>query len=199
MKNFILLAFMIVGISYNCFCQQIYSITENKHTIVYMNDGTKTEGILVSQTPFKTNYVEIEQKDGIKKIKKNKIEKLIVGSDEFRSMNVYNEKGTRILKDKKLLKLEVSGKVSLYSESYLHSEPGLTDSYSYWRKVFYCQKAGEEVLTLIHYDFDQLKKNEEFKAVALQYFGDNSTIIEKINKGHYTYKNIASLVEEYNQ
>ncbi|RZK10859.1 MAG: hypothetical protein EOO46_09035 [Flavobacterium sp.] len=199
MKNFILAVFILIGINYNCFSQQIYSTTESREAIVYMNDGTTIEGILVNQTPFKANYVDIELKDGIKKIKKNKINRLVVGSDEFKNMNVYNEKGTKILKEKKLLKLEVVGKANLYSDSYLHSEAGRTNAYFYKRKVFYCHKADEEALTLLHYDFDQLKKNQEFKAVATQYFADNSSVVEKINKGQFTYKNIPTLVEEYNQ
>lgn len=62
----------------------------------------------------------------------------------------------------------------------------------------YCRRDGEKAATLISNASGSIGNNKFFKKCAGNYFSDDQTIIEKINNGVYTYKNIPEMVKEYN-
>lgn len=168
---------------------------------VHLNDGSVIKAeIDYWRAKFDVNYIEIKQGDETQRIKKKHIAKFVTTEGEFVARSVYNKSGKRVLKKKEFVRQVVSGNVNLYVKTYKKFEDDLFNGGHFQdRMVFYCQKEGEAALTLIHYNFENFDRNESFKKNAMAYFSDHEIILEKLDSGEFTYRNIVAVVNEYNK
>jgi hypothetical protein len=185
----------------------VSSCKTSKSTMSYDSEIEMEDGKIITG---KVNY-PLKLEDDILKINNNNIETSKIkkvtffssfGNLEYHNLLVYNYNGKKIKKKKKLLSLIVSGKVKLYfGESDVVMQVGSSNgmrNFNNGSTVYYCLREGEPAATFLHENWNQTSKNADFKSNAKRYFSDNPAIIEKINNKTYTYKNIISLVNDYN-
>lgn len=201
MRKIIFIATFFLTASFSCLAQ--WGARENVKGTVYKTNGKILETTLVHhRIKNDIDYVLIKDGEETKKIKKKDIDKITVGNDLYVSKPVFNSSGKRILKDKKLVKQLVSGRMNLYVNSYdiiEINEFHKMATTNYKRKVYYGQKEGEEAMTMIFYDYENFDRNREFREALSAYFSDHEIILEKIDKGEFTYKNVVAIAEEYNK
>lgn len=172
--------------------------------ICLLNNHDKCRVVEATLAPpnfhYNLDYIVITDGNRSKKIKNKNIEWLFVEGDEYVSKSVYNASGKKILKKKQLVKVEIKCKVNLYSHTYAVSEVHTFRGGVFLKRVvYYCQKEGEDAITLLHYDYENFDKNHGFKATATVYFSDNETIAERIDSEVFTYRNIPAMISEYNR
>ncbi|MXN93223.1 hypothetical protein GR160_18495 [Flavobacterium sp. Sd200] len=201
MKKYILASLLFIGCIIFSFAQ-VHTNSKALSAKIIMTSGEVLETTLIPfPIKFDLNYIKVKEGDRIRKIKKKNIEKMFVENDVYVNKNVYSPSGKRILKNKKLLRVVVLGKVNLYCDTYTVQEPDpfANGPIFFKRNVYYCQKDSEDAATMIHYDFDNFNKNDGFKTAAANYFSDNESITEKIKNETFTYKDVVAVVEEYNK
>lgn len=200
MRKFIFVATLCITFCISCFAQMGTNSKDLSIKVIKTNGEVIEATLVPPRFNFDLNYIIVTDGHRKTKIKKKNIDKLFVEGDEYVSKSVYSASGKKILKKKQLVKVEITGKASLYSHTYAVSEVHMMKGGVYLKRtVYYCQKEGEEALTLLHYNYENFDRNYDFKATATAYFSDNESVAEKIDTGIFTYRNIPSMIREYNR
>jgi hypothetical protein len=206
MKKIIVLFFIAFTISF-------YGQDSDKNPVVKVEKSTiilddKNEIVAEIDFPIMDEDKPLKYKvaSGKAKIDREKINKVVFitnqGTVEYVNMKVYNETNSKIQKERKLLVNLLKGKISVYTNSYVHNQFSYYNSVSKNQGIgfanYYCIREGEEGASLIHVESNFANKNVFFRQNGKRYFEDDAQIKTKIENREYTYKNLFEVVELYN-
>ncbi len=177
--------------------------------VIYMEDGTTKEGLVAFPLKSFAKSITIKVNGEKEKVDIEYVKKVIFKAttisfaSEYHHLAVNNFNGKKVLKRKQMLKIVYNGpKVSLYCGSYdwsMHANAGGGFQKTTIGVVsYYCIKPGEPAATLIHEDFGQINENADFKLYGSRYFADYPELAQKIKDKVYTYKDINTVMEDYN-
>jgi len=213
MKNVILSLFVLVFGS----CVYVKKSTNVKfdEAIVELNNGEKLVGKVDFPLLDEDTKLKIKQNNKTKSIKKNEIAKVTFKSS-LTNIDYYNlsykDQNDKIKKNKKMMSLNIKGKINLYTTLSINMDvytttnyKNNTPKYKYTHNIitdYYCKKENEDFATLLYRKFSNdekiINKNYSFKTRALKYFADNQEISQKIEKEEFNYNNITELINFYN-
>lgn len=179
--------------------------------LVYVN-GTETTGLAEYPDEPVAKYINFkaDKKSDKQKISSEELKKIVFYNEKNEPFEVeriktwqYNLKRERKIGPPVWLFVVVRGPVTLYTITAGGSVTYKTTGASIVPSDTYCfvKKESESEGTLIHYKINatiSVAKNATFHAMGQEYFADNAAIAEKIKTKEYTYKDVVTVVETYN-
>ena len=168
-------------------------------TIVFTDGKSKTG--LVESTFGDYIFFKSSEKANAEKIESSTLTKLIFTikneKREYHYLKTYLGWGQKRIGPAMWLKVLVSGKATLYLNSTTLSTPSNTQNSAGFLD-YYCIRSGEPAAKWIS-AVSTLNNNQHFRAKAPLYFEDYPELASKINSKEYTYKDIETVVQEYNK
>lgn len=168
-------------------------------TVVF-KDGKSKKGLV--ESTLGTDYILYKSSAGSKeeKIESTTVSKLIFNIKderrEFHLLKVYLGWGQKRISDPMWLKVVESGVATLYvNRTTMSSQDGLNSA---GFLDYYIIRAGEPAAKMIA-NVSSANNNQTFRAKAPLYFEDYPELAEKIKSKEYTWKDLTTTVQEYNQ
>jgi hypothetical protein len=190
----ILLYSIIFLISRTTFADNFYDAT-----VVFI-DGKSKKGLV--ESTLGTDYILYKSSLSAKeeKIESSTVSKLIFNikdeKREFHLLKVYLGWGQKRISDPMWLKVVESGIATLYvNRTTMSSQDGLNSA---GFLDYYIIRAGEPAAKMIA-NVSSANNNQTFRAKAPLYFEDYPELAGKIKSKEYTWRDLTTVVQEYNQ
>jgi hypothetical protein len=168
-------------------------------TIVFTDGKSKTG--LVESTFGDYIVFKASEKASEEKIQSANLSRLIFSikneKREYHYLKTYLAWGQKRIGPPMWLKVLISGKATLYLNSTTLSTPSNSQNSAGFLD-YYCIRPGEEAAKWIS-AVSTLNNNQHFRAKAPLYFADYPELAAKIKSKEYTYKDIETVVQEYNK
>lgn len=168
-------------------------------TVVF-TDGKSKKGLV--ESTLGTDYIVYKSSVNAQeeKIESSTVSKLIFNvkdeKREFHLLKVYLGWGQKRISDPMWLKVVESGIATLYvNRTTMSSHDGLNSA---GFLDYYIIRAGEPAAKMIA-NVSSANNNQTFRAKAPLYFEDYPELAEKIKSKEYTWKDLTTAVQEYNQ
>ncbi len=178
----------------------VFADTYHPATIVFTDGKSKTG--LVESTFGDYIFFKASEKSDAEKIESSLLSKLIFTikgeKREYHYVKTYLGWGQKkISKSPMWLKVLINGKATLYLNSTTLSTPSNSQNSAGFLD-YYCIRPGEPAAKWIS-AVSTLNNNQHFRAKAPLYFEDYPELAEKIKSKEYTWKDIETVVNDYNK
>lgn len=168
-------------------------------TIVFIDGKSKTG--LVESTFGDYIFFKASEKSNPEKIESAGLSKLTFTikneKREYHYVKTYLGWGQKRMSAPMWLKVLISGTATLYLNSTSLSTPSNSQNSAGFLD-YYCIRKGEPAAKWIS-AVSSLNNNQHFKAKAPLYFEDYPELAQKIKSKEYTWKDIETVVNEYNK
>jgi hypothetical protein len=170
-------------------------------TVTFTDGKTKT-GLV--ESPFGGEYIYFKQSEDatVEKLDAATVHGILFTIDgkkyEYHQHKVYKGWGqTRMSSDPMWLEVVENGIATLYVVS-SRMQGSIYSTTSAGFEDYYCFREGEDGAKLIA-QVSTMNNNQTFRAKAPLYFADYPELAEKIKSKEYTWKDLTTVVKEYNK
>ena len=190
----LMLSTLIFFISIISYADSYYDAT------VELTNGKSRKGLV--ESTLSTDYILFKSSKDSKEEKVesstiNRVTFTIKGETrEFQMLKVYLGWGQKRISDPMWLKVVEKGVATLYvNQTTMSSMDGLNSA---GFQDYYVIRAGEPAAKMIA-NISTMNNNQTFRAKAPLYFEDYAELAAKIKSKEYTWKDMTTVVKEYNQ
>ena len=190
----LMLSTLIFFISIISYADSYYDAT------VELTNGKSRKGLV--ESTLSTDYILFKSSKDSKEEKVesstiNRVTFTIKGETrEFQILKVYLGWGQKRISDPMWLKVVEKGVATLYvNQTTMSSMDGLNSA---GFQDYYVIRAGEPAAKMIA-NISTMNNNQTFRAKAPLYFEDYAELAAKIKSKEYTWKDMTTVVKEYNQ
>ena len=190
----ILLPVIVFLVSFTSFADSYYDAT------VVFADGKSKKGLVESTLSTDHIFFKTSKDSKEEKIESSTVSKVIFTikneTREFHILKVYLGWGQKKISDPMWLRVVEKGIATLYvNRTTMSSMDGLNSA---GFQDYYVIRAGEPAAKMIA-NVSTLNNNQTFRAKAPLYFEDYPELAEKIKSKEYTWKDLTTVVQEYNK
>ena len=190
----ILLSIIVFFLSLTAYADRYYDAT------VVLTNGKSRKGLV--ESTLSTDYILFKSSKDSKeeKIESSTVSKVIFVIEgekrEFHILKVYLGWGQKRISDPMWLKVVEGGVATLYvNQTTMTSQNGLNSA---GFLDYYIIRAGEPAAKMIA-NVSTMNNNQTFRAKAPLYFEDYPELAAKIKSKEYTWKEMTTVVQEYNK